>query len=60
MSQRRKRPRKIPLGKPLPPAPDEEFSPESLRAFGEQQTAQWWKRYTPARYRQLLEAQDSD
>jgi hypothetical protein len=49
-----------PLGKPLEAAPDEEFSPEAMRAFGEQTTAQYWNKNAPVGFKNLLDAKQPE
>jgi hypothetical protein len=52
--------KKKPLGNPLDAAPDDEFSPEAMRAFGEQTTRQYWEKNAPVGYKNLLDAKQPE
>jgi hypothetical protein len=53
--KRAKKEKRKPLGKPLPPAPDEEFSPDALAAAAVA-ARQHASEYAPAEFNAMLDA----
>ena len=56
----KKKEKKVAPGKILPPAPDEEFSPEAVRAFAETVARQWWQENALPKYKNLTSAKQTD
>jgi hypothetical protein len=59
MSQRRITAR-VTLGKPAPPAPESDTTPEALRAVAETYTLAWWIKYAGKGWETLLESPAAD
>lgn len=58
MSKKETKP--VPMGKPAPPAPDSDTTPEALRAFAETKTIDWWEKNAPKGWETLLESPAAD